>query len=393
MNSRNWCSWFQRLIVLVLLFSAGGVSVSQEVDPVRYIYDDLGRLVKVIDDSGEFAEYIYDPLGNILEIRRGSVASLAIFGFTPSRGSVGDTVEIIGQGFGPMPGDSALTFGGVPAVVTSASPTQLSAIVPDAAVTGPISLVTGGDTTVSGNHFIILPSIISIDPVYIIAGETLNDLQVTGHHLGGADYSFSPGGTPGLTINSAVTDPQAKAASLSVMADSNAVGVFTLVATIADGSSSFVGTKANTLRTLDGNLDDDNDGLSNAEEIALGADPLNHDSDGDGIPDGIEHLLGSGILDAESRPVSIEVDHDPVVAGTSVLFEITVSNINDTSVDSLVVGILTPVGLSFHEFNNAAPDADNASCGGSSSGIYYTCEPGEEATWTLGTLAAGESRT
>ncbi|MCP3870770.1 MAG: hypothetical protein GY703_22290, partial [Gammaproteobacteria bacterium] len=28
-----------------------------------------------------------------------------------------------------------------------------------------------------------------------------------------------------------------------------------------------------------------------------------------------------------------------------------------------------------------------------SSGIYYTCEPGEEATWTLGTLAAGESRT
>ncbi|MCP3849583.1 MAG: DUF11 domain-containing protein, partial [Gammaproteobacteria bacterium] len=84
---------------------------------------------------------------------------------------------------------------------------------------------------------------------------------------------------------------------------------------------------------------------------------------------------------------------NPVSAGGLLDYEITVSNVSADPVDGVKVLLRTPAGVGFHEFNNAAPDADNASCGGSSSGIYYTCEPGEEATWTLGTLAAGESRT
>ncbi|MFP2964292.1 hypothetical protein ACLEPN_42965, partial [Myxococcus sp. 1LA] len=40
-------------------------------------------------------------------------------------------------------------------------------------------------------------------------------------------------------------------------------------------------------------VDTDGDGLSDAEEIALGTDPNNPDTDGDGLPDGIEvHVAG-----------------------------------------------------------------------------------------------------
>jgi hypothetical protein len=38
--------------------------------------------------------------------------------------------------------------------------------------------------------------------------------------------------------------------------------------------------------------DPDNDGLTTAEEIALGTDPYNSDTDGDGVDDGMEVALG-----------------------------------------------------------------------------------------------------
>jgi RHS repeat-associated protein len=39
---------------------------------IVYLYDDLGRLVRVIRDDGEAATYHYDPVGNILQITRES---------------------------------------------------------------------------------------------------------------------------------------------------------------------------------------------------------------------------------------------------------------------------------------------------------------------------------
>ena len=46
-----------------------------------------------------------------------------------------------------------------------------------------------------------------------------------------------------------------------------------------------------TTFTADG--DADNDGLTNAQEIALGTDPFNRDTDGDGYSDGDEVKAGS----------------------------------------------------------------------------------------------------
>lgn len=39
-------------------------------DQAQYIYDDLGRLAKVIDGQGNVATYTYDAVGNLLSITR-----------------------------------------------------------------------------------------------------------------------------------------------------------------------------------------------------------------------------------------------------------------------------------------------------------------------------------
>ena len=59
-------------LVLVL----AGVLLLLGVDLARadivYLYDDLGRLVRVIRDDGEAASYYYDAVGNILQVTRES---------------------------------------------------------------------------------------------------------------------------------------------------------------------------------------------------------------------------------------------------------------------------------------------------------------------------------
>src|SRR5712691_12516419 len=63
---------------LVLL---GGPSAARA--DIVYLYDDLGRLVRVIRDDGEAATYHYDAVGNILQITRASgVAQTTTVGAT-----------------------------------------------------------------------------------------------------------------------------------------------------------------------------------------------------------------------------------------------------------------------------------------------------------------------
>ena len=59
--------------ICVILATWVGVPSAQEI---RYLYDDLNRLVGVIDQQGNAATYEYDAVGNILRITRRNVADV-----------------------------------------------------------------------------------------------------------------------------------------------------------------------------------------------------------------------------------------------------------------------------------------------------------------------------
>ncbi len=104
---------------LIFLFLFGFVSPlwAQSGASVQYVYDALGRLTTVVDPSGNVATYNYDAVGNLLSITRTttSPSALAIFGFSPAQGGVGQTVVIQGQNFGTTPSANTVQFNGTAA--------------------------------------------------------------------------------------------------------------------------------------------------------------------------------------------------------------------------------------------------------------------------------------
>jgi hypothetical protein len=65
--------------------------------------------------------------------------------------------------------------------------------------------------------------------------------------------------------------------------------------------------------------DDDNDGLSDTLEIAIGTNPLNADTDHDGFGDGMEYRAGYDPLSAASFPVWGDINDDRRVDTADVL--------------------------------------------------------------------------
>ncbi len=140
----------KRLTGLIFLFILGFASPlwAQSGASVQYVYDALGRLTTVVDPSGNVATYNYDAVGNLLSITRttSSPSALAIFGFSPAQGSVGQTVAIQGQNFSATPSANTVQFNGSTATVTAATANSLTTTVPTGATTGLISVTVGTAT-------------------------------------------------------------------------------------------------------------------------------------------------------------------------------------------------------------------------------------------------------
>ena len=84
------------LLVAVFLF----VPLALHADQAQYFYDELGRLVGVVDSAGNAAVYTYDEVGNLLAIQRFTTGAtgIGIFLVAPNSARVGTDVTI--QGFG-----------------------------------------------------------------------------------------------------------------------------------------------------------------------------------------------------------------------------------------------------------------------------------------------------
>jgi len=155
------------LLSSLVLGLLGGYAEAQEI---RYVYDELGRLIAVMDEQGRTAIYEYDEVGNILAIRRSDATGpVAITFFNPTKGPIGTRVEIFGIGFSATPTQNTIAFNGVPVPALEASLTILAAEVPSEATTGPITFVT---------------------PPIIVAGEVVKAIRVAATYGGGSTVTY-----------------------------------------------------------------------------------------------------------------------------------------------------------------------------------------------------------
>jgi len=94
------------LVCAGLLLAVLGLTSVAPAQEVRYIYDELNRLIGVVDQQGNAAEYVYDAVGNIIQVKRFTVDPNAAVGITlvrPNSGPIGATVQIFGKGSAPRP--------------------------------------------------------------------------------------------------------------------------------------------------------------------------------------------------------------------------------------------------------------------------------------------------
>ena len=205
-------------IMLVLgLVALGPMLVS--ADQAQYFYDELGRLVGVVDSSGNAAVYNYDEVGNLLSIQRftSGATGIGIFLITPSSALVGTNVTIQGFGYTTPPSSNQVAFNGTSATVVSATTTSLVVTVPTGATTGLVTVTNANGTATSPQAFTVLvpPVISGVDPVkvpqgattrVVIEGFNLSSATAVTFSQSGLSATILSGGTSqSLPINLAVT--------------------------------------------------------------------------------------------------------------------------------------------------------------------------------------------
>ena len=160
-------------------------------NPITYSYDKLGRLVGVVDPSGDAATYNYDQVGNITSIVRSSTSQVALLSIAPPSANIGDTVTLTGTGFSSTASQNTVQFTGGSAVASTSTPTQVVATVPSGAASGPV-LVNVNGTTSNSLPFTVLtgagaPTISSVGPPLI--GVSGTNFTVNGSNFDAAATS------------------------------------------------------------------------------------------------------------------------------------------------------------------------------------------------------------
>ncbi|MGH6690412.1 MAG: IPT/TIG domain-containing protein [Gammaproteobacteria bacterium] len=158
----SWRALCGFAVLAALVPIAVGVASAQP-PTVQYAYDELGRLVAVVDPDGNAAIYVYDAVGNLLSIQRVDAATrperVAITALVPSKGKPGTTVSVLGKGFGINAGDNVVAFNGVAATVAYVSANRLITTVPPGATTGPLTVTAPQGSAIAPGPFRIVGEI------------------------------------------------------------------------------------------------------------------------------------------------------------------------------------------------------------------------------------------
>jgi YD repeat-containing protein len=196
-----------RFVLSLLLVTLTAALSAQ--NPIRYIYDELGRLVGVIDANGDAAEYHYDAVGNLLSITRSSPTQVNIIDFSPDSGPIGQTVTIQGTGFSATPASNTVTFNGTSATVTSATTNSLVVTVPTGATTGLIAVTSPNGSDTSATSFVVAavnaPTISSFSPTSAVAGTSVT--------ITGTNFDATTATNNQTRFNSTFTPPTASTAT------------------------------------------------------------------------------------------------------------------------------------------------------------------------------------
>jgi YD repeat-containing protein len=298
--------------IAVVVLSALLVPGTLRAQPpsVFYVYDELNRLVAVVDQHGDAATYSYDAVGNILRIERFDATSVpgdvAISLFTPSAGAFGATVQVFGKGFGTTIAQNSLFFNGRPSTITAAASNRLVAMVPVGATTGPISVTAPSGSATSSRVFRVLGD-------FAITPET-----ATVHATGRVTFLATESGARVPSVRWAVNgltggDPAIGTISADGMYMAPAVipvpTIVTITATHQDDSSLSASATVTVLPPLNLLI------AARAVSIAAAPPPLTlHRSVGAAVSVRLAASPSAPML-AMSAPVSVEIE--PVVLGLS----------------------------------------------------------------------------
>lgn len=156
------------------------------VHATQYYYDELGRLISVVDSNGQSTVYQYDPSGNLLGVDIVNQTVLDIIDFTPKSGPVGTSVDIIGSGFSSDPVANTVLINGTVANISSAFANVLTVSIPAGASTGLIQVDTSAGSALSTDLLVVeadsgAPIITSLSSNCLSGGQTFT---ITGLNLG-----------------------------------------------------------------------------------------------------------------------------------------------------------------------------------------------------------------
>jgi YD repeat-containing protein len=159
------------LFAFAWMFISCVVLLAQTGTSLRYIYDEEGQLIGVIDQNNNATVFTYDAAGNMISTDRLTVrGAIDIFFVNPSRGRAavppqpGTPVTIYGVGFSAVPTQNQVTFNGVPAVVDASTTTTIKTSVPAGATTGPVQVTAPLGTATSRSDFIVLTISVTVSP-------------------------------------------------------------------------------------------------------------------------------------------------------------------------------------------------------------------------------------